>query len=81
MAEPDFELEREIDARGLEPPEPLMRVLDALAALPKNGRLRLLIHREPLPLYSLLQTEGWHYVAHPHGEGEFEIVIARSPPA
>jgi len=78
MTESIRAVEQEIDARGLEPPEPLMLVLDALATLPKNACLRLLIHREPLPLYSLLQMEGWHYVTHPLGESEFEILITRS---
>ena len=53
--EPDFNL----DLRGLEPPEPMERVLDALAALPPGQCLRMLIDREPRPLYRILDNNGF----------------------
>ncbi len=43
-----------LDVRGLPPPEPLERVLDALGALQPGDQLRLLIDIEPRPLYPML---------------------------
>lgn len=43
-----------LDVRGLPPPEPLERVLDALGALQPGDHLRLLIDIEPRPLYAML---------------------------
>lgn len=64
-----------IDVRGLLPPEPLERVLDALSTLRKGQRLRMLIDREPLPLYRILQNNGYAYNAHPLPDYLFEILI------
>lgn len=48
-----------LDVRGLEPPEPLERVLDALCELGTDERLQVLIGREPYPLYAILQRNGY----------------------
>ena len=54
--------ERTIDVRWLEPPEPFERVL---------------IHREPHPLYRWLARERYHYRVRFDDEGWFEIRITR----
>lgn len=64
-----------LDVRGLLPPEPLERVLDALDILVPGQRLRMLIDREPLPLYRILRTHGHRYEAKAVQGGEFDIVI------
>jgi uncharacterized protein (DUF2249 family) len=64
-----------LDARGLMPPEPMVRVLDALDSIGPGQRLRMLIDREPLPLYRILERNGFRYDAHMDGAGVFEIVI------
>lgn len=63
-----------LDVRALAPPEPLERILDALADLPAGGQIRVLHRREPFPLYDLLRTMGYSWRA--SGEGErFELLI------
>lgn len=65
-----------IDLRNLAPPEPLERALDALLSL-GNGRLRLRFSMEPLPLYGLLDRQGFGYLMDATGEG-IELVIWRN---
>jgi Uncharacterized conserved protein (DUF2249) len=67
-------MERLIDAMALAPPEPLERVLDALADMPADDRLRVLLPREPFPLYSLLPRMGYRWRSE-GGEGRYEILI------
>jgi hypothetical protein len=51
-----------LDVRGLAPPEPLEKVLDALDVLGPTDQLRMLIEREPYPLYRILDNNGYlHY--------------------
>ncbi len=50
-----------LDVRGLEPPEPLEKVLDALDRLPAGDQLCMLIEREPRPLYRILANNGYAY--------------------
>lgn len=51
----------DLDLRGMEPPEPLEKVLDALEHLPPGEQLRLVIEREPRPLYRILANNGFAY--------------------
>lgn len=48
-----------LDVRGLEAPEPLEKVLDALDCLPVGAHLCMLIEREPRPLYRILANNGF----------------------
>jgi uncharacterized protein (DUF2249 family) len=64
-----------VDVRGLLPPEPLERVLDALDSITPGQRLRMLIDREPLPLYRILRAHGHRYEAQARAGGEFAITI------
>jgi uncharacterized protein (DUF2249 family) len=69
--ETDFDL----DLRGLEPPEPMERVLDALDDLPRGQRLRMLIDREPRPLYRILDNNGFAFSTHARPDFLYEIQI------
>ena len=72
--------DRVIDARWLDPPEPFERIVAALEDLPADARLRVLIHREPMPLYRLLDSSGYtHHTRFDEEHGFFEIVIGRAP--
>jgi TusA-related sulfurtransferase len=63
-----------IDARDLEPPEPMERTLDALATLPAGDRLVLRLHRQPFPLFDLLRRMG--YLWEVGGtDGDYRILI------
>ena len=66
-----------LDVRWLEPPEPFERVVNALETLPRDGSLRVLIHREPHPLYRWLTREGYKYQTRFDPEGWFEVRITR----
>lgn len=59
---------------GLEPPEPLQIVLDALSDLPPGDRLRVQLRHEPFPLYSLLRPMGYEWSGDLRGDG-FELLI------
>ena len=65
----------ELDVRGLEPPEPLVRVLAALDTLPPGSSLLLKIDCRPTPLYRILERNGYLYDEKPGGESLFEITI------
>jgi len=64
-----------LDARGLQPPEPLERVLDALDEVTPGKRLRMLVDREPLPLYRILERNGLRYRSTVRDDGSFEVAI------
>jgi uncharacterized protein (DUF2249 family) len=50
-----------VDARGLEPPQPMQRILEALAALPAGAALRARTDRRPMLLYPKLDERGYRY--------------------
>jgi len=65
-----------IDARGLEPPEPFERVMEALCELEPGDEILFIIDREPQPLYRVLTRNGYTWTAtHHQDDGRFEIVI------
>jgi hypothetical protein len=70
---------RTVDGRGLPAPEPLELVLDALGGLAPDGQLRLLIGREPLPLYDLLRGWGYSWQCQLQDDGSFAVLIWRAP--
>ncbi len=69
--------EIELDVRGLQAPEPLVRILQTLDTLPAGGILRVLHHREPFPLYAALQEDGYQYRTEFVTGDRIEIIIWR----
>ena len=65
----------ELDNRGLEPPEPMMRILARLADLPAGAVLVARNDREPLFLYPVLDEEGYRYETQPQPDGSYVIRI------
>lgn len=65
-----------VDGRGLEPPEPMERVVAALDILQPGQRIRFLIHRQPYPLYDLLSRHHYHYEIMAGADGGFEVLIS-----
>jgi uncharacterized protein (DUF2249 family) len=65
----------ELDVRGLEPPEPMVRIVAALDALTAGGSVRVKIDRQPLPLYRMLERNGYVYEERPGDDSVFEITI------
>lgn len=72
-----------IDARNLDPPEPFERVMEALSELEPGGEILLILNREPLPLYRVLERNGYAWQARAYSDGRVEILIRekREPPA
>ena len=69
-----------LDVRGLPAPEPLERVLAALATLMPGERLRLLIDIEPRPLYPMLERNGLGHRTEPGpGSGLAVTIWPREP--
>lgn len=64
-----------LDVCGLQPPEPMERVLEALSQLPQGQRLRMLIDREPRPLYRILDNNGYRHRTHERPDYLYEILI------
>jgi uncharacterized protein (DUF2249 family) len=61
----------EVDARGLEPPEPLVKVLETLAGLPAGAALRAHTDRRPMHLYSHLEQRGLRWESTEQPDGSF----------
>ncbi|MEY2631710.1 MAG: hypothetical protein RIR00_364 [Pseudomonadota bacterium] len=70
--------QRVVDARGLEPPEPFVRTVDALDELADGETLQLLIYREPHPLFRMLRQNGYTYRSSLWDDGTYEILIRKA---
>jgi TusA-related sulfurtransferase len=64
-----------LDVRGLEPPKPMVRTLEALAALPPGGTLIQLNVRVPQMLLPQLDARGCTYVVHTEADDRVRVVI------
>jgi uncharacterized protein (DUF2249 family) len=68
----------EVDARGLEPPEPLVRILEHLAELPAGARLRARTDRRPVHLFAQVEERGFIARSREEKDGSFITDISRS---
>jgi TusA-related sulfurtransferase len=68
----------EVDARGLEPPQPMVRILEALARLPAGAELRARTDRRPMHLYPLLAERGFTADTQEQSDGSFLTRIRRA---
>ena len=64
-----------IDARGLEPPQPFELVMEALCTLAPGDSVRLVIEREPHPLFRVLDRNGYRYEVRRGDDAIYEIDI------
>jgi hypothetical protein len=66
---------RVIDGRDMEPPEPLELAMAELGTLAPGEELVMLLRCEPLPLYSILDRNGYRYrsILRPDGTNEIRI--------
>lgn len=67
----------DVDARGLEPPEPLVRILEAVAALPNSASLRARTDRRPVHLHAQLEERGFVGTTDEQSDGSFITLIRR----
>lgn len=79
LAEPDSLHGKviELDARGLEPPQPMVRILEALAELPEGAELRARTDRRPMHLYPQLEQRGFSGTSQEQADGTFVTCIRR----
>ena len=68
----------DVDARGLEPPQPMVKILEALAALPQSAALRARTDRRPIHLYPMLEARGFTGQTEEQADGSFITHIRRS---
>lgn len=66
-----------LDNRGLEPPQPMMRTLEALESLAPGETLSIINDRRPMFLYEQLEEQGLKYVTTPQEDGSFLIEITK----
>jgi len=66
-----------LDLRGLQPPEPIVRIFEALERAPDEP-LRAILPHEPVPLYALLRERGYAYSGEQRADGGFELLIERA---
>jgi len=69
---------RVIDGRDMEPPEPLELAVAALATLAPGEELVMLLRCEPLPLYAILERNGFGYRSKRRPDGSNEIRIQKA---
>ena len=67
-----------VDARGLEPPEPMEKVMQVLALLRPGLSIRMLLHREPFPLYAILAERGYRNETRMEADGSYVILIRQA---
>ena len=61
----------EVDARGLEPPLPMVKLLEALATLAAGAELRGRTDRRPVHLYAQLEQRGFTARTEEQSDGSF----------
>lgn len=66
-----------LDVRGMEPPEPLERVLEAIDGFVEGDELRLVIDCRPTPLFRILDRNGYAFREQPGTDSNFVITIWR----
>ena len=68
----------DVDARGLEPPQPMVRILEALSALPANASVRARTDRRPMHLYAVIAERGFTAETQAEPDGSFVTHIRRA---
>jgi uncharacterized protein (DUF2249 family) len=68
-----------LDVCGLQAPEPMERVLEALSNMPPGDRLHMLIDREPRPLYRILDNNGFLHQTTEKPDYLYEVLIWHAP--
>ena len=61
----------EVDARGLEPPLPMVKILEALSSLPAGAELHARTDRRPIHLYPQLEERGFGAQTEQQSDGTF----------
>jgi uncharacterized protein (DUF2249 family) len=70
-------LEIEVDTRGLEPPQPLIKILEAVATLPEGVSIVARTDRHPMHLYTQLEERGFQSDTEEAPDGSFVTYVRR----
>ncbi len=66
----------ELDVSGLEPPQPMIAILEKLVELGDGAQLLVHHHRDPVLLYEKLAARGYAARTSKRGEGDYLVHIA-----
>lgn len=66
-----------LDNRGLEPPQPMMRTLAALEELNEGQTLIIINDRRPMFLFEQLDEMGYLYLTEQQDDGSYKVTISR----
>lgn len=64
-----------LDVRGMQPPEPIERVLETIGDFRPGDTLKLVIDCEPKPLFRILQANNYAWRVEPGTQSLYEISI------
>jgi len=67
-----------IDGRDMQPPEPMERALEALDTLADGDELVLLLYCQPQPLFNVLRKNGYAWQETVQDDGTHEIRIRKA---
>ena len=67
-----------LDNRGLQPPEPMIRILQAVERLDPEARLEALLDRRPVFLFPELDERELDYTCEPNELGGFTLTVSRT---
>lgn len=67
----------EIDVRDLEPPEPMVKILEKLRQMDEKAILLVHHHREPMMLYEKLDELGYQAITTKINDGYYKVVISK----
>lgn len=67
----------DVDARGLEPPQPMVKILEALESLSDDATLSAQTDRRPIHLYPMLEARGFTGTSEEQPDGSFITHIRR----
>lgn len=68
----------ELDARSFEPPQPLLKTLEAIATLPADATLKLYTRWRPALLYAELEKRGFIAESQEQSDGSCITHIRRT---
>ena len=61
----------DVDARGLEPPQPMVKILEAVAVLPAGAEVCAHTERRPMHLYAQLEERGFTGESEEQNDGSY----------
>jgi uncharacterized protein (DUF2249 family) len=67
----------QVDARGLEPPQPMIQILETLCGLPDGAELQARTDRRPMHLYLQLEDRGFTAETQEQPDGSFLTYVRR----